>query len=221
MPHHRRATSALLILTLGVSGAPAVARELPDFSRLVQQQSPAVVNISATQKIKHALTDSATAPLQTDEGFTGDPLRHPFGDPEAEDSEGPSLGSGLVISEDGFILTCAHVVEEAREIQVRLNDRREFSARLVGADRRSDVAMLKIEARGLRQRASAIRPASRSASGCWPSARRSASPVPPPPASSPQKAGTCRRRIMSRSSRPTSPSIPATPAARCSISRAR
>lgn len=149
MPHSRRAFTTLLVLALGTGGVPAVARELPDFSRLVQQHSPAVVNISADQRTKRASTEAAPSPSQPDEGLTGDPLRHPFGDPESEDSEGPSLGSGLVVSEDGFILTCAHVVDEARDIQVRLSDRREFSARLVGADRRSDVALLKIETRGL------------------------------------------------------------------------
>jgi serine protease Do len=149
MPRFRRAFTALLTMVLAGGGALAMARELPDFSRLVQQHSPAVVNISAAQRAKRTSPELAPAPAQPDEGFQGDPLRHPFGDPESEDSEGPSLGSGLVVSEDGYILTCAHVVEEAREIQVRLNDRREFSARLVGADRRSDVALLKIETRGL------------------------------------------------------------------------
>jgi serine protease Do len=149
MPRFRYAFTVLLALAAAASGAPAVARELPDFTRLVQQHSPAVVNISAIQRTKPASTEVAPLASPPDEGLPGDSLRHPYGDPESEDSEGPSLGSGLVISEDGYILTCAHVVEEAREIQVRLNDRREYNARLVGADRRSDVALLKIEARGL------------------------------------------------------------------------
>jgi serine protease Do len=149
MSRVRRVLTALLALTLAGAGGGAMARELPDFSRLVQLHSPAVVNISAVQKARRVPAELAPAPSPPEEGLPGDALRHPFGDPENEDSDGPSLGSGLVISEDGFILTCTHVVEEAREILVRLSDRREFSARLVGADRRSDVALLKIEARGL------------------------------------------------------------------------
>src|SRR5204863_1841317 len=65
-------------------------------------------------------------------------------------TEATSLGSGLIVSRNGYLLTCAHVVEGATEIVVRLADRREYRARLIGADRRSDIALLKIDADNLR-----------------------------------------------------------------------
>src|SRR4029077_14065221 len=73
-----------------------------------------------------------------------DSLRSP------DSGDATSLGSGLVISRNGYLLTCAHVVEGASEIVVRLADRREYRARLIGADRRSDIALLKIDADNLR-----------------------------------------------------------------------
>jgi serine protease Do len=80
-------------------------------------------------------------------------LRRYFGEEELppEIFDNKSLGSGFLISPDGYVLTCAHVVENATEILVRLTDRREFTAKVVGADRRSDVALLKIDATGLPQ----------------------------------------------------------------------
>ncbi len=137
------------IASLALLLAPAApARELPEFSRLVRSQAAVVVNISTTQQITR--TTSARRPdsaLPEDHPF-GDWLRR-FGEGMPEILDSSSLGSGVIISSDGYILTCAHVVEDAHEIIVRLNDRREFSARLVGADRRSDLALLKIEASGL------------------------------------------------------------------------
>src|SRR4030065_417976 len=80
-------------------------------------------------------------------------LRRYFGEDELppEFFDNKSLGSGFLVSPDGYILTCAHVVENATEILVRLTDRREFTAKVIGADRRSDVALLKIDAAGLPQ----------------------------------------------------------------------
>jgi serine protease Do len=115
---------AALAITPSSSAAPS---ELPDFVRLVRNHAAAVVNISSLQR-----------------GRSDDLIRHP--DALADDT---SLGSGFIVSKDGYILTCAHVVEEAREILVRLVDRREFSARLVGLDTRADVALLKIDAGAL------------------------------------------------------------------------
>jgi serine protease Do len=131
----------LLVLALAAPGVPAAVRELPDFTQLVRRQAPAVVNISTTQRLRRQLPAGSedTAP---------DPFRpHSNGPESLEDSA--SLGSGLVLTPDGYVLTCAHVVEQAREIVVRLNDRREFSARLVGFDRRTDVALLRIDATDL------------------------------------------------------------------------
>ncbi len=123
---------------LPVWPAGAAERALPDFSALVTAHGPAVVNISSTQSVQHA------------PGGGLDRLLRHFGEnvpPEYFDSK--SLGSGFLVSGDGYILTCAHVVENARETVVRLTDRREFPARVIGADRKSDVALLKIEASGL------------------------------------------------------------------------
>jgi serine protease Do len=137
-----------LVLILGTASVPAAARDLPDFSRLVRSQAAVVVNISTTQQIVRAgAARRPDAPLPEDHPL-GDWLRR-FGEGGPDSLDGSSLGSGVIISADGFILTCGHVVEDAQEIMVRLNDRREFSARLVGADRRSDLALLKIDAAAL------------------------------------------------------------------------
>jgi len=122
---------------------------LPDFTELVARQGPAVVNISTTQ--------SAAARVPSFPGFDeNDPMfeffrrfipRHP--EMPRADPDNRSLGSGFVISADGYILTNAHVIDGAEEILVRLVDKRELRARVIGADARSDVALIKIEASGL------------------------------------------------------------------------
>lgn len=125
-------------------------RGLPDFSDLVEKQGPAVVNISTTQVMR----GRGMLPFQMDED---DPMfdffrrfgpRQPGGAAPKE-FENKSLGSGFIISSDGYILTNAHVVDSADEITVRLTDKREFKARAIGADKRTDVALLKIDATGL------------------------------------------------------------------------
>jgi serine protease Do len=119
---------ALLATFIIASSSQAAPSELPDFVRLVRNHAAAVVNISSLQR-----------------GRSDDLARHP----DALGADDTSLGSGFIVSKDGYILTCAHVVEEAREILVRLADRREFSARLIGLDTRADVALLKIDAGAL------------------------------------------------------------------------
>jgi len=130
------------------------ANHLPEFTDLVKATSAAVVNISTTQKVK-------TGMPQLPEGFEMPefPEDSPFGElfkhfferdddtPSYRDSQ--SLGSGFVISADGYVLTNYHVVQNADEIIVRLSDRRELVAELVGEDKRSDVALLKIDASDL------------------------------------------------------------------------
>ena len=137
--------SALLLLFLS---APLIAaqRELPDFSRLVTVHGTAVVNISVTRELRpiRFSADKTAAEDSSARDYT----RQYSGESVAPTEEN-SLGSGFIISPEGYIITCAHVIENAREILVRLNDRREFSARLVGSDRRSDIALLKIESSGL------------------------------------------------------------------------
>jgi len=136
-----------LLLVGSVSAAHARALGgLPDFSDLVKKSSPAVVNISTTQKvddsklsIPHGMNPSMEDFLKR---FFGD--GGPMGPHGEEDLK--SLGSGFVISKDGYILTNTHVIKDADEVTVRLTDRREFPAKIVGSDDRSDVALLKIEA---------------------------------------------------------------------------
>lgn len=137
--------SVLLILFLSAPLA-AAQRALPDFSQLVTTRGTAVVNISVTRDLKSAgfSTDTATPEDDRARDFT-----RRYSGENTTPAEQNSLGSGFIISPDGYIITCAHVIENAREILVRLNDRREFNARLVGSDRRSDIALLKIESTGL------------------------------------------------------------------------
>ena len=142
------AFSALSVLPLA-----ARAKDLPDFTELVEKQGAIVVNISTTQVIK---------------GRRGIP-GSPFGDDEAaqellrrffpgqipnipglpQEFKNRSLGSGFIVGADGHILTNAHVVEGADEVMVKLADKREFKAKVLGADKRTDVALIKIEASNL------------------------------------------------------------------------
>lgn len=124
-----------------------LAKDLPDFTALVEKQGAAVVNVSTSQTIQ---ASQGVPPIP---GLPeGDPLAElfrRFGSPMPREQETHSLGSGFLISADGYILTNAHVVDAADKITVRLTDQREFKARVIGADRRTDVALIKIEATGL------------------------------------------------------------------------
>lgn len=134
-----------LILALWVAwGLNAHARGLPDFTDLVEKQGASVVNISTTQIIRGQ------------QGFPNIPENDPFYEffrrfaPQMpREQESQSLGSGFIISSDGFIMTNAHVVDSADKITVRLTDKREFPAKVIGSDKRTDVALLKIDAAGL------------------------------------------------------------------------
>ena len=141
--------AALLLLGGHMSVA---AGQLPDFTGMVEKYSDAVVNISTTQKrsVDHGLHGLPHGFGGPDGAPLDDFLRKFFGengDPEEFDSE--SLGSGFVISADGYILTNAHVISDADEIIVRLSDRRQLEASVIGADKRSDVALLKVDAKDL------------------------------------------------------------------------
>ena len=128
--------------------APVAARQLPDFSGLVEQAGPAVVNISTVQKAR----TSATAPeLGLDPNHPFYEFFRRFGTPNPgpQVPERGGVGSGFIVSADGYILTNAHVVAEANEVTVRLTDKREFKAKVIGVDRRTDVALIKIEGASL------------------------------------------------------------------------
>ena len=133
--------------------AQAQARDLPDFTELVEKQGATVVNISTTQIIK-GRRGGQQFPFDGDES-TQEFLRRFFPGqiPNApgvpQEFKNRSLGSGFIISADGHILTNAHVVDGADEVLVKLTDKREFKAKVLGADKRTDVALIKIEASNL------------------------------------------------------------------------
>jgi serine protease Do len=145
----------LALSALGVQAQTTTApvRTLPDFAALAEQQGQVVVNISTTQIVKSRSSAQGFPFPFDDDDPMADFFRRfiPRGQQPSEprESESHSLGSGFIISSDGYILTNAHVVDAADEVVVRLTDRREFNARVVGADRRTDVAVIKIEATGL------------------------------------------------------------------------
>jgi serine protease Do len=127
----------------------AQGRELPDFTRLVEEHGAAVVNISTTQAARRSTVPQI--PNIEDEEVLEFfrrfiPRQQPGPGPRPESR---SLGSGFIISADGYILTNAHVIDSADEINVKLTDKREFKAKVIGADKRTDVALIKIEAAGL------------------------------------------------------------------------
>ena len=131
-------------------------RDLPDFTRVVEDQGNAVVNISTTQAVRRSAALPQVPGMEDEEVlefFRRFIPRQPGpgqGAPERPPrSESRSLGSGFVISQDGYVLTNAHVVEGADEITVKFTDKREFKAKMIGADRRTDIALIKIDATGL------------------------------------------------------------------------
>lgn len=136
----------------------AQTRALPDFVELVDQVGPSVVNIRTLEKVGNRNvqgmpSDEDMLDLMRRFGFPvpNAPKQAPKRNrPPGDDEEVPKgVGSGFVLTADGFILTNAHVVEGADEVLVTLTDKREFKAKIIGADRRSDVAVVKIEATGL------------------------------------------------------------------------
>jgi serine protease Do len=131
--------------------APAQAQGrlagLPDFTELYEKQAPTVVSIDVTQKRKSRLPDvSEDDPFYEFFRRFGQVPRR--GGPEREFDQ-QSVGSGFIISSDGFLVTNAHVVDGADEVNIKLADHREFKAKVIGADKRTDVALLKIEAKDL------------------------------------------------------------------------
>jgi len=143
----------LLLWLLLPLGAFAQARDLPDFADLVEKHGPAVVNISTSQNVAERSKTPQMPNLDEDdpffEFFRRFAPQNPGQGPTPHGFSTRSLGSGFIISADGYILTNAHVIDGADEITVRLTDKREFKAKVIGADKRTDVALIKIEAAGL------------------------------------------------------------------------
>jgi serine protease Do len=134
------------VVFIGLFGAtPVLAVEgLPDFTKMVEENSPAVVNISSERK--QVKNGGAGREQEMEEFFRRffPPDQFPRPDREAR-----SLGSGFIISKDGYVLTNYHVVEQADSVKVRLSDRRELDATIVGSDQRSDLALLKVDGKDL------------------------------------------------------------------------
>ena len=158
---HSLAMALALTLTAAVTTvlpSPGLAqtRTLPDFTDLVEQVGPSVVNIRTLEKVS-ARTGSGgdEEMLEFFKRFglpmPNAPRQAPRPNrPQPQEEEQPrGVGSGFILSSDGLIMTNAHVIEGADEVIVTLTDKREFKAKLIGADKRSDVALVKIEASGL------------------------------------------------------------------------
>ena len=161
-PVQRLARRGLAIAALAVlpglaalqpATAMAQVRGLPDFTELVEQNSPSVVNISTSEKSKSAAGRFGGG--QVDPGLEeffkrfGIPMpnhRNPRGGNEDDTPQRRGVGSGFILTSDGMVMTNAHVVDGADEVTVKLTDKREFKAKVIGADARTDVAVVKIEA---------------------------------------------------------------------------
>ena len=162
----RRAVVTLCLFTalgaVGLLPAPALAqgRELPDFTELVERVGPAVVNIRTSERTRAAAQGGGEMDEQMREFFrrfgiplpnTPSPQQPRRGGPRDEEAEPQQrgIGSGFVLTADGYVMTNAHVVEGADEVIVTMTDKREFKARIIGTDKRTDVALVKIDATSL------------------------------------------------------------------------
>ena len=146
-----------------VPSAPAFAqsRALPDFTDLVEQVGPSVVNIRTLEKVSSKAGGSGSAADEEMLEFfrrfgvpipnmpKQAPKPNNRAQPQDEEPQPRGVGSGFILTADGYVMTNAHVVDGADEVLVTLTDKREFKAKIIGADKRSDVAVVKIEATGL------------------------------------------------------------------------
>ena len=164
----KRIRAHAAIAVLAIAGTVAVmpakpvvaqARALPDFTDLVEQVGPAVVNIRTLERVRQSANPGGPGPMDEEmqeffRRFFGQPFpgvpRSPRPNRPPSDEETPrGVGSGFILTTDGFVMTNAHVVEGADEVIVTLPDKREFKAKIIGADKRTDVAVVKIDATGL------------------------------------------------------------------------
>ena len=122
----------------------AATHGAPDFTQLVKQAGPAVVNISVTKEVS-----TGEQALPFDENDPMYQFFKRFAVPMPRQAPMHGIGSGFIISPDGYILTNAHVVDDVKQVQVKLTDRREFTAKVIGTDKKTDVALIKIDAKDL------------------------------------------------------------------------
>lgn len=150
------AGGAMLPVTAAHAQSAAAARGLPDFTDLVDQVGPSVVNIRTLEKVSNNAGDALGMDEDMLEFFRrfGLPVpnvprqRAPKGG-QSEEEQPRGVGSGFILTADGYVMTNAHVVDGADEVIVTLTDKREFKAKIVGADKRTDVAVVKIDAKNL------------------------------------------------------------------------
>lgn len=160
------AASVFFVPSLVGAANPAIAASvagLPDFTELVERAGPAVVNIRTTEKVKQGQGNPGGDEEEMQEFFRrffGIPIpprqqqpdRSPRGHkqaPQQEEEVPRGVGSGFIISADGYVMTNAHVVDGADEVYVTLTDKREYKAKIIGADKRTDVALVKIDGSNL------------------------------------------------------------------------
>ena len=146
------------LATTALAQTPNTAmRGLPDFTELVEKVGPSVVNIRTLEKVSASESNPGGSDEEMQELFRrffgvpipNAPRQAPRQNRSDEQTQPRGVGSGFILSADGFIMTNAHVVDGADQVMVTLTDKREFKARIVGADKRTDVALVKIEATGL------------------------------------------------------------------------
>ena len=158
---------SLAILTFALApwhalAQQAIVRGLPDFTELVDQVGPSVVNIRTLEKVRNPANSGGGMDEETQElfrRFFGIPMPNTPNTPRQaprqgrtpgpEETQPRGVGSGFILTADGFIMTNAHVVDGADEVLVTLTDKREFKAKIIGTDKRTDVAVVKIQAMGL------------------------------------------------------------------------
>ncbi|TXI74798.1 MAG: DegQ family serine endoprotease [Limnohabitans sp.] len=167
----KKSVVAAALVLMGASGAvllqgthvhaqqpSAAVRGLPDFTELVEQVGPSVVNIRTLEKVRQNDAANGGPDEEMQEFFRrffGVPLPNMprqaprQNRPQPEEAQPRGVGSGFILTSDGYIMTNAHVVDGADEVVVTLTDKREFKAKIVGADKRTDVAVVKISATGL------------------------------------------------------------------------
>ncbi|MDR2614701.1 MAG: trypsin-like peptidase domain-containing protein, partial [Candidatus Accumulibacter sp.] len=137
---------AAMPVTAATAASPVANVALPDMSGIVARNSPAVVNIAVSGRVRGP--NFGFPDIDPNDPFY-EFFRHFRVPQQRGERQVRGQGSGFIVREDGIVLTNAHVISDADEVVVRLNDKREFKAKVLGADKASDVAVLKIEARGL------------------------------------------------------------------------